>query len=236
MTSIHLDVGIIKKIAKHIDKPEKYIREQISKRATRFSIASPAAQILWAKELGISTAVALRKLPTHIQDQVQSALPTTFAPNIGERSFKNKSKASSNKRPLDPISNAVDYLLSDRELKSRCTDLLRKRKHLDRAFREATTVLENRIKKLANIKDKNPEQLVNCALNPDPAKAVLVVSPKASEQTGFHSICKGIVLAFRHRAHHEIDDNTTREDALKFCAFIDVILGILAKAKVNSNP
>jgi hypothetical protein len=236
MASLHLDTGLLKKIAQEVRKPEKYVREQISKRATRFGIASPAAQILWARELGIGTAVALRKLPPHVQDQVQSALPTTFAPNASERTSERKPKARSNRRPIDPISLAVDYLLTDAELKSRCTDLLKKRQHLDRAFREATTVLENRIKRLANMKGRNPEQLVNIALNPDPAKAVLVVSSEPSEQTGFHSICKGIVLTFRHRAHHELDDNATREDALRFCAFVDVVLGILAKAKVRSNP
>lgn len=236
MPSIHLDESLLEKIARRVRKQEKYVREQISKRATRFSIASPAAQILWAKELGIGIGVALRKLPPHIQEQVQNTLPTTFAIDNSKRSSKRKSRSRSKTRPVDPISLAVDYLLADAELRSRCTDLLKKRQHLDRAFREATTVLENRIKRLANMKGRNPEQLVNLALNPDPTKAVLVVSSEPSEQTGFHSICKGIVLAFRNRAHHELDDNATREDALKFCAFIDVVLAILAKAQVRKIP
>jgi hypothetical protein len=236
MANIHIDPTILQKIAQKIQKSEKYVREQISKRATRFSISSPAAQILWAKELGIGTAVALRKLPPHVQDQVQSALPTSFAPNTYERSLKKKINAHPKTHSTDPISLAIDYLLTDQELKSRCTDLLKKRKYHDRALREATTILENRIKKLANLKGLKPEALVNIALNPDPTKAVLVISPKPSEQTGFHSICKGIVLTFRHPAHHQLDDNATREDALKFCAFVDVVLGILAKAQVRVNP
>jgi len=236
VTTLHLDDGLLEKIATKLGKTQKYVREQISKRAARFSIASPAAQILWAKELGIGTGVALRRLPPHVQEQVQSALPTSFATDISERSPGPKSKTRSSPRAVDPISLAVDYLLTDPELKSRCSDLLKRRRHLDRAFREATTVLENRIKQRAKMKGRNPEQLVNLALNPDPAKAVLVVSSESSEQAGFHSICKGIVLTFRHRAHHELDDNATREDALKFCAFVDVVLGILAKATVRSSP
>jgi len=236
MVTLHLNLSLLKKMAQKLGKSEKYVREQISKRATRFSIASPAAQILWAKELRIGTGVALRTLPPHVQDQVQSALPTTFAPESHETSSRRKPKNRSVTRPADPISLAVDYLLTDVELKSRCTDLLKKRQHLDRAFREATTVLENRIKQRANMKGRNPEQLVNLALNPDPAKAVLVVSSEPSEQTGFHSICKGIILSFRHRAHHELDDNATREDALKFCAFVDVVLGIISKAQVRPKP
>jgi hypothetical protein len=236
MSTLHLDLSLLEKIAQRLGKPEKYVREQISKRASRFSIASAAAQVLWAKELRIGTGVALRRLPPHVQDQVQSALPTAFDPESRETSSKRASKHGPSVRSADPISLAVDYLLTDPELKSRCTDLLKKRHHLDRAFREATTVLENRIKQRANMKGRNPEQLVNLALNPDPAKAVLVVSSEPSEQTGFHSICKGIVLSFRHRAHHELDDNATREDALKFCAFVDVVLGIIGKAQVRPKP
>lgn len=236
MATLHLNHSLLKKIAQRVRKPEKYVREQISKRAARFSIASPAAQVLWAKELNIGTGVAFRSLPPHVQDQVQSALPTAFVSESGGSSSRPKSKARHSVRSADPISLAVDYLLTDGELKSRCTDLLKKRHHLDRAFREATTVLENRIKQRAGMKGRNPEQLVNLALNPDPMKAILIVSSEPSEQTGFHSICKGIVLTFRHRAHHELDDNATREDALKFCAFVDVVLGILAKARVRPTP
>jgi len=223
-------------MARKVGKPEKYVREQISKRASRFSIASQAAQVLWAKELGIGTGVALRSLPPHMQEQVQSALPTAFVNHTPQSPTSRKSTRRAYARVADPISLAVDYLLSDKELKSRCADLLKKRRHLDRAFREATTVLENRIKRLANMKGRNPEQLVNLALNPDTAKAILLVSSEQGEQAGFHSICKGIVLAFRHRAHHELDDQVTRESALKFCAFIDVVLTFLAKAQIRSQP
>ena len=236
MVALHIDTILLSKIAEKIGKKKKYVQEQISKRATRFSIASPAAQILWAKELGIGTGVALRSLPPHVQEQVQSALPTTFVKEKSERTKGNKYKNHPRAKAIDPISLAVDYLLTDPELKSRCSDLIKKKQHLDRAFREATTVLETRIKRLSKMKGRNPEQLVNLAINPDPAKAILIMSSEPSEQAGFHSICKGIVLAFRNRAHHDIDDNASREVALKFCAFVDVVLSFLAKAQVRATP
>ncbi len=225
-----LDPNLLSKIAENTGKPQKYIREQISKRASRLSITSEAAQVLWAKELGIGTAIAFRRLDPHIQEQVQAALPSVFASDsaVNRRDRQPKTKRKS---VADPIGLAIDYLLIDDELKSRCKDLLKRRRHFDTVFREATTVLEDRIRTLSGLGRENPEKLVNNALNPDPNKAILVISNEPYEQQGFHSICRGIVLAFRHKAHHHLDDKISREDALKFCAFIDVLLDIIGQSK-----
>jgi hypothetical protein len=59
-------------MSKKLDKKEKYIREQISKRASRQKISSEAAQILWARELNLGTANFQRSLSHHIQDQVRN--------------------------------------------------------------------------------------------------------------------------------------------------------------------
>lgn len=230
-----LDKKLICKITGKIGKSQQYVREQISRKASRLSVTSEAAQILWAKELGIGTATVLRKLKPHMQEQVQKALPSVFATQYHRRS-KNSTKSKSAGRP-SPIGMAIDYLLSDGELKSRCKDLLKKPRHFDRVLREATTVLENRIKSLAGIRTRmRPEALVNKVLNPDPHNAILLINNDPSKQAGFHSICRGIVLAFRHPVHHQLDDKVTREDALKFCAFVDVLLDILTKAQKQGIP
>lgn len=231
-----LDTKLLTKIAKKVKKPVKYVREQISKRATRHGVTSPAALIIWARELKLSTTLAFRKLPPHIQEQVRTA---RFDVNtISPKNQKSSNvKTGKSVRQIDPMLSAMDELLSDSELKSRCKDLLKRPKHFDRALREATTVLENRIRTKSGIKTRpNPETLVNLVLNPDPTKAVLVVSDVPSEQGGFHSICRGIVLAFRHKAHHQLDDKVTRQDALKFCAFIDVLLSMIESAKPKPSP
>jgi hypothetical protein len=184
-----------------VGKSQQYVREQISKRAGRLGISSEAAQILWAKNLGIGAAHALHKLDPHIQEQVRTSLPTVFVESPQTRS----SKRGPGKKPpksRDPTGLAIDYLLSDKELKSRCEDLLKRPRHFDRVFREATTVLETRIKSLSGITKKmHPSDLVSRVINPDPTKAILVLSEDKSEQEGFHGICKGTILGFRDPLH-----------------------------------
>ncbi len=235
MPRITLDQALLSKIATKIGgKSKQYVREQISKKASAQSISSAAAQIVWAKSLGIGTANALRQLEPHQQDQVRAALPFAFASRVSVGDKEKGSARRTEPRSQNPIKLAVEYLIADEELKSRCGDLLKAHKHYDRPLREATTVLDHRLKELAGITYKiNPVDLVNKILNPDPKKAVIVVSTDPAEQEGFHGICKGLMLAFRNKSHHHLDDKITQRDALGFCALIDTILGMLGKATAN---
>lgn len=228
----HLDAGLMGKLVTKTGKPLKYVREQISKRAGRQGISSEAALILWAKEHDIGTSTYQRGLEPHIQEQVRAGLPAVFSSPRSATKGNGEQHNEVEPKAVSPVRAAIDYLLSDEELKRRCMVMLTARRDFDRAFREATTVLDDRLKKLAKIKGKvNPDALVAQVLHPD--RAILVVSEHEDEQTGFFHLIKGLMLAFRNPAHHSLDDKLTREDALRFCGFVDALLTILGKARVN---
>lgn len=73
-----LDQTLLHKIAKRLRKDPQYIREQVSRRASREGVASPAALVMWARDLGIGVASAVGKLPPHMQQQL--AVPRVMAP------------------------------------------------------------------------------------------------------------------------------------------------------------
>lgn len=233
MPGTRLDRKLLSAIAEKTEKSEQYIREQISRRASRLGISSEATQILWAKEFGIGTARFHRSLPPHIQQQVRDLLPSVFASQRGARKPKVSRERAHQARRQDPTLAAIEYLLRDDELKNRCTDLLRARGNFDRVFREATTVLDDRLKRLAGIKRRiNPADLAAQVLHP--RKAILRVSRDGDEQEGFFLICRGLFLAFRNPTHHQLSDRFTREDALRFCGFVDSLLTVLEQAQKDS--
>lgn len=234
MGKSRLDIGLLKKLAEKTGKSVKYLREQISKRSNRSGISSEAALILWAKTMGIGTAVYKRSLPPNIQEEVRFTLPSIFTTELkGQKpSVAHKKKVRFRKK--SPLSLAIEYLIQDQELRDRCGDLLKAKRNFDRVFREATTIMDDRIKKLAGLGRMKPLDVVGKALNPDPNKAILKISDEKFEQEGFFNICKGLTLAFRNITHHEITDKFSREGALKFCGFVDIILIMLDRARKNA--
>lgn len=73
-----LDQALLQKIARRLGKTPQYIREQVSRRAGREGVVSPAALVMWARDLGIGVASAVEKLPPHVQQQL--SVPRVVAP------------------------------------------------------------------------------------------------------------------------------------------------------------
>jgi hypothetical protein len=224
-----LDEKLLGRIAHKIGKSRKYTREQISKQASRQGISSEARQILWAKELGIGAARFQRSLPPHIQQEVREHLPVVFA-SQSRFQHKNRVEKSRKRTQKAALTAAIEYLLKDDELRNRCSDLLRARGNFDRAFREATTILDYRLKKLAGLTNVkiDPGDLVAKVLYPN--NRIFELSADTGEQEGFFFICKGLFQAFRNPTHHQLSDKFSREDALRFCGFVDVLLTVLQRA------
>jgi len=232
MPKRQLDDDLLGKLEVRTGKSKQYLREQISRKAGKLGVSSLAAQLAWAKQMGIGITHALNRTSAEVREELRSA--QVLPPIRGAGYIAHEHSKSAKPKKEKRITGAtIDTLLQDKQLQDRCKDLLLATKHFDRAFREATTVLDDRLKKKSGIKNLNPLNLVGKAINPDPQKAIIEVSAEKDEQEGFHGICKGVMLAFRNKSHHELSDKFTREDALKFCGFIDAILGILEQANLH---
>jgi hypothetical protein len=222
---------LTKRIATKEVKSEKYIREQMSKRATRHGVSTQAYQVYWATRLGFGTSRILRELPGDVRNEVQRLLAADRTPTPRRSAAPVPTEARGARE--DPVRDSIHHLLRDEDLRRYCIRVLMGRGPYDTVIREATVVLDDRLKRLGNITEPmNPADVVGKVINPDPNKAILVVSTVPAEQEGFHSVCKGLMLAFRNPVHHRLSDKITREQALKICAFVDAVLGILEGARV----
>ncbi|MBU4602756.1 TIGR02391 family protein [bacterium] len=130
---------------------------------------------------------------------------------------------------LGSLINAIE----NKELKARCLDLLTASGKFDRVINQATLVLEDTIRQKSGVAGKEGVNLVNEVFKDDPSKSILVIDGELEEHQGFAHICRGIMIGFRNPTHHKLIGKFTREDALKFCGFIDILLKFIDSAKVN---
>jgi uncharacterized protein (TIGR02391 family) len=127
--------------------------------------------------------------------------------------------------------------IQDKQLKSRCADLLSAPGNFDRVINQATQVLEDRLRTRGGPAATGVgTALVNQVVKADPQSSILVVSQEKNEQEGYAHILRGIFGAYRNPTHHHLLDHITREDALKVCAFIDGLLRVVDQATVNKSP
>lgn len=230
-----LDPILLDKLSRKTGKNKQYLREQISKRSTRKGITAEAELISWCRGLGIGAGRFFAKQPPHVQEQA--------AQRDAKEAYRHggailASHTKPNRMQLSHravLNGAIDYLLRDSPLRGRCKRLLTASRNFDTAFREATTIFEDRLKQKTGLDDLELGDLLPKALNPDTTKAILVVGRKKTEQEGFYLLCRGLTLFFRNTAHHRLSDSFSREDALKFCGFMDALLSVVERASVHKE-
>jgi len=227
-----LDAKIMAKIAeKSGNKDIIAINKKVSRKASNLRISSEAALIIMAKELGIGTSTYQRKLDPTKQTEVRAALLTISSPKPrianSQVTKNNKKTGIISKRAL--LKSAIEFLIQDKELKDRCEDILLAPSKFDRPINQATLVLEDRIRKKAQPAQRLVgENLVNYAFKEDLSSTVLrMASNDADDQRGFTQIIRGIIPAFRNKTHHHITNTFSREEAMRVCGFIDVLLRVV---------
>ena len=229
-----LDKALMEKLAAKLGKKHVVaINKLVSARAARLGISSEAALVLLAKEQGIGASVYQRSLDPAKQAEIRDALPGAVAQ---QRKANSRTNVQTSGKPLRQATGQraalklmVEYLIQDPQLVGRCGDILLASKNFDRPVNQATLVLEDRIRTKAQPPKKLVgESLVGYAFNEDLTKTVLAVATNdGDDQRGFTQILRGVVPAFRNRTHHHLTNTFSREEALRVCAFIDVLLRVV---------
>ncbi|MFC2060743.1 TIGR02391 family protein [Chloroflexota bacterium] len=137
--------------------------------------------------------------------------------------------------PLLPIKNDT--------LEERCSDLLNAPGNFDRVIREATLILEDKLRtsvpheKLCELiplaKEQVGEPLANKLLSPN--NPVIVVSDKHQERIAFHKMVVGIISYLRNPSHHSLNDDTEWSLAWSVVGIIDSILSELDDSYISGE-
>lgn len=230
-----LNEPLMEKLRKKLGKRDLVqVNKMISAEARRRGISSEAAIVVLANKYGIGASYYQRSLDAVKQAEIHGVL-TALSPRA-QRSPSRTTGRSNATRLATPSDRArrrasIDYLIADPELHSRCADMLMAPRNFDRAINQATLVLEARLRTKAQPAPRMVgENLVGYAFNEDLARTVLrVASNNPDDQRGLTQILRGVVPAFRNSTHHHII-NFSREEAMRICGFVDVLLRVVDSA------
>jgi len=129
-------------------------------------------------------------------------------------------------------------MIKDDELRTRTSDLLSAPGYYDRVLREATTILEHRIrskvpfedlaKLIPNAAEQTGDTLVNKLFN---AREPFVVCGDRHQQAGVFRILGGVLGYLRNPSHHSIDDDTAWSWAWSVVGLVDQLLDVIDSAE-----
>jgi uncharacterized protein (TIGR02391 family) len=207
------------------------VNSTVSRKAAKLGISAEAALVILAREIGIGASIYQRSLDAAKQAEIRDALPGLIVAQTrnAEVRLRSDRPAKSGVTKRASLKLTIEYLVQDQELRSRCQDILLAARNFDRPVNQATLVLEDRIRKKAQPAQKLVgESLVGYAFNENLSKTVLrVASCDSDDQRGFTQMLRGVVPAFRNKTHHHIINTFSREEAMRVCGFIDVLLRVV---------
>lgn len=137
------------------------------------------------------------------------------------------------KRQLQIAERNPHSLIADEQLRRRCTDLLAAEGDYDRVVREACVVLEDRVR--VTIGADHGLIGVNLMEHAFGRNGPLQLSSNEQEQTGALNFYRGTMAFFRNAAGHRLIDSYTQEDVLRFVAWVDLLLKMVATASAKAD-
>jgi hypothetical protein len=134
-------------------------------------------------------------------------------------------------------------VIKDEELQQRTSDLLSAPGWFDRVLREATTILEDRIRRkvpfedlaklIPNASEQTGDNLVNRLLNP--STPIIVIGDR-HEQNRLFRMLGGVLAYLRNPSHHSVEDSIQWSWAWSVVGLVDQLLGDLESAKYQRPP
>jgi uncharacterized protein (TIGR02391 family) len=138
------------------------------------------------------------------------------------------------RRELQIAKKTLPSLIADDELRQRCEDLLTAEQHYDRAILQACVILENRVRTIIGANQQmTGTPLMEFAFSPKNPK--LSFSNIEQEQLGVMQLYRGTIAFFRNTTGHHLIDTYTQDDALRFVAWVDLLLAMLKTVSENAN-
>lgn len=138
------------------------------------------------------------------------------------------------RRELQLAKKALPSLIADDELRQRCEDILTAERHFDRVIREACVILENRVRTtIGGSQQMTGIPLMEQAFSPK--NLLLPFSNVEQEQLGVMQLYRGTIAFFRNSTGHHLIDTYSQDDALRFVAWIDLLLAMLKTVAGNVN-
>jgi uncharacterized protein (TIGR02391 family) len=169
----------------------------------------------------------------YITERGIAALSGTRTPSPSAELERAWNEVARLRRELDTITTAPTDLVRDPELVRRCSDLLGASGDYDRVVREASTILEDRVRVATGSKIPGAVSLVRAAFDVD--KGMLRLSTERSEQAAAGHLFAGTMGLFRNQSGHQLI-HVSYEDAVRYVVMVDLLLSLVARATSPAGP